>query len=100
MLYDRYFSNEIGNVDLLEKILPKKKLEIIYNTISDNDINILKQRCDQWKFTKNPLMKNRHDRYLIVDEKLEIILSSGFDHLNETSSDFTYVIRPIQKPRF
>lgn len=101
VIYDKYFSQKKNNINLLESILPKKKVEIIYNDeIEDADIDELKRRCNMWTFTKNPHMKKRHDRYLIVDDRLEIILSSGFDHLGDTSSDFTYLLRPVQKSRF
>lgn len=100
VLYDRYFSSKERNVDLIKKILPQKNLEIIYNDINDKHIESMKLYCGQWNFTKNPQMTNRHDRYLIVDDKLEIILTSGFDHLNDTSGDFTYIVRYVEAPRF
>lgn len=100
VLYDKYFSSKETNIDLINKILPKKKLEIIYNDINENHIKLMQQNCSQWSFTKNPRMTNRHDRYLIVNDQLEIILTSGFDHLNDTSGDFTYIVRYIETSRF
>lgn len=100
VLYDKYFSSKETNIDLINKILPKKKLEIICNDINENHIKLMQQNCSQWSFTKNPRMTNRHDRYLIVDDQLEIILTSGFDHLNDTSGDFTYIVRYIETSRF
>lgn len=100
VLYDKYFSSKETNINLINKILPKKKLEIIYNDINENHIKLMQQNCSQWSFTKNPRMTNRHDRYLIVDDQLEIILTSGFDHLNDTSGDFTYIVRYIETSRF
>lgn len=99
-LYDKYISSKDRNIDLIKRILPQKNLEITYNDIDDEHIELMTQHCSQWIFIKNPQMANRHDRYLIVDEKLEIILTSGFDHLNDTSRDFTYIIRNIEKSRF
>lgn len=34
-----------------------------------------------------------HDRYLIIDGKTEIILSSGFDHLHNTTKEIAYIVR-------
>lgn len=99
-LYDKYISSKDRNIDLIKRILPQKDLEITYNDIDDEHIELMTQHCGQWNFIKNPQIANRHDRYLIVDEKLEIILTSGFDHLNDTSRDFTYIIRNIEKSRF
>ena len=38
---------------------------------------------------------NNHDRYIIVDDKLEIILTSGIDYLFDINKDFTYIIREL-----
>ena len=38
----------------------------------------------------------KHDRYLIIDRKVEVILSSGFDYLFDTNGDFTYVVRLLK----
>lgn len=100
ILYDKFFSQKESNAYLMNKILPQKKLEIVSNDIDDNRRTLMQGFCDQWTFTKNPRMTHRHDRYLIVDDKLEIILTSGFDHLNDTSGDFTYIVRYVDSPRF
>lgn len=100
IIYDRYFSNKERNITLIKKILPQKKLDIIYNTIRQEHVDELKTWCPLWNFIPNPQMTNRHDRYLIIDNRLEIILTSGFDHLNDTSGDFTYIIRNISRSRF
>ena len=100
VLYDKYFSLKERNIDLIKKILPRKKLIIKYYNINDKYIELMKQHCEQWDFCKIPQLINRHDRYLIVDDKIEIILTSGFDHLNDTSGDFTYIVRYVEKSRF
>lgn len=38
---------------------------------------------------------NTHDRYINIDQKIEIILTSGLDNFRNTSKDFTYIIRAI-----
>lgn len=99
-IYDKYFSNGKKNVSVLERILPKKRINISYNTINDNDIATLKLLCGKWIFNKDSNIQGRHDRYLIINNNIEIILSSGFDHLNDDSSDFTYLVRSITQSRF
>ncbi|WP_052356304.1 hypothetical protein [Bacteroides timonensis] len=106
-IYDKYFSREMNNVFALEKILPKKKIDIHYSYDSAKDVGIrdedvlkLKEICSDWNFIKESILNKRHDRYLIIDNSIEIILSSGFDHLNNDNSDFTYLIRPITSSRF
>lgn len=34
-----------------------------------------------------------HDRYLIIDNKIEVIFTSGIHHLINTDKDFTYIVR-------
>lgn len=106
-VYDKYFSNGKNNVSVLERIFPQKKLDIHYNYdstkdkgINDADILALKAVCSDWTFIKDNYVTGRHDRYLIIDDRLEVILSSGFDHLNDDSGDLTYIIRPVKSPRF
>lgn len=36
-----------------------------------------------------------HDRYLTIDDSLEILLSSGLSHLFSEKKDFTYIIRKL-----
>ena len=38
---------------------------------------------------------NTHDRYINIDDKIEIILTSGLDNFQNTLKDFTYLIRTI-----
>lgn len=36
-----------------------------------------------------------HDRYIQIDSRVEIILSSGFSYLFTTTKDFTYIVRTL-----
>lgn len=54
------------------------------------------QNNSQWSFSPDRIhqnFKNLHDRYLIIDNKIEIILTSGIDNLIDDSKDFTYIVR-------
>lgn len=50
--------------------------------------------------SKQEFDERKHDRYIDIDGKIEILLSSGFDHLALNDKDFAYVIRPVEKSRF
>lgn len=39
--------------------------------------------------------KNLHDRYLVIDDKIEVILTSGIDNLMRKDRDFTYIVRDL-----
>lgn len=102
-IYDKYFSavNGIKNLQLLENILPQKQLSIVHDAthITSADVAHLKKHCPQWNFTATTLSAH-HDRYLIVDGETEIILTSGFDHLANTTNEFTYILRVVSEQRF
>ncbi|MCR4699454.1 MAG: hypothetical protein K5757_00660 [Bacteroidaceae bacterium] len=104
VVYDRYFdvepSKEVRNIETLVKILPQKKLTILFSNISQNGIKSLTEKCAEWNPQLDTTLKGHHDRYIIIDEKLEIVLSSGFDHLSADSSDFMYIVRVTDKSRF
>lgn len=77
-LYDKYIigrGNERDNQALLRiiaSLLPEKKLNV----------------------------PDHYDCYLIIDNKMEIILTGGFSTLIDTTKEFTYIVRPVDKNRF
>ena len=51
------------------------------------------------RLSRNNFPEN-HDRYLIIDDKVEIILTSGFYYLNELNKEISYIVRLIDSHRF
>lgn len=103
VVYDLYFDKqpkETRNIKTLISILPRKKLTLLFSNITQEGLKALKEECEEWEAQLDVTLKGRHDRYIIVDDKIEIILSSGFDHLSDDSSDFMYVVRVTDKSRF
>jgi len=45
------------------------------------------------KIVKIPILIITIDRYLLIDNNIEIILTSGFDNLFDENKDFTYIVR-------
>lgn len=101
LVYDKYFYNKEDNADMLIKLLPLKKIEITYqrNSFSEQQINKLKSKCADWTFKDNNFTDN-HDRYLIIDDNVEIILTSGFSYLNDFTKEITYIVRLIDRHQF
>lgn len=97
-IYDKYSFQSGANTELLKRILPFKDLSIVYDS-QHIDITTLREYCNKWTFTDRTLSEC-HDRYLVIDDSLEIILTSGFDYLVRTEKEFTYIVRPISKERF
>jgi len=50
----------------------------------------------QGKLKVRPYLHCHHDRYILIDNAIEIVLSSGFYYLFNTDKDFTYLIRIIE----
>lgn len=97
-IYDRYFSNGgVDNIKVLDRILPHKKLIIHYQNghIEARDITQLESLCDKWIFKKEVCLTPLHDRYIVIDNEVEVILTSGFDYLSNTGKECTYIVRPF-----
>lgn len=100
-IYDKYFKNNWDRTKkLFQNIMPKKRLIFFYKEyhLDQAQISEAKIICSDWIFRldqSHPQHENLHDRYLIIDNKIEIILTSGFDNLFDTSTDLTYIIRDI-----
>jgi len=101
IIYDKYIKKQYQeNLNLLKYILPIRKIDIhCVSSHFDTMINDLKSFCDKWNFIDVTIMgrNNHHDRYLVIDNKIEIILTSGFDHLAKNEDDFTYIVREIKE---
>ena len=65
----------------------KTKIKQIHNdyTVKDYPAN-----------NTSPYQNGFHDRYILVDGKVEIILTSGIDYLMNNKNDFTYIIRKLK----
>ena len=77
-------------------ILPNKKVELVYHSKHLNDSAVADL---QWSFSLDDSLLTHHDRYIVIDNKMEIILSSGFKYLELTGKELTYVVRPVQENR-
>ena len=97
-IYDKYSFLNGANIELLKSILPLKELSITYDSQYINVV-ALQEYCAKWTFIDRTLPEY-HDRYLVVDDKIEIILTSGFDYLIRNEKEFTYIVRPVSRQRF
>lgn len=100
IVYDNFFDQNFDNVDMLIQLLPKHKLEIHCYKFSQAQESKLKAAHADWNVIIETRDERKHDRYIDIDGKIEILLSSGFDHLALNDKDFAYVIRPVEKSRF
>lgn len=102
-IHDKYLSTSEANQ--LTRILPtEKKLTIVIHNknIDGYDHQAIKSTlqnaCPHWQILEQELLVNsHHDRYLVIDDKTAIILTSGFSNLFSTVKDFTYIVVPIDE---
>jgi hypothetical protein len=107
-IYDKYMTEPTSwnhSKKLFTELLPRKSLTICYpkeyreDHLTDKAKEI-KNIYTHWKIIKDTSSKNHrdlHDRYIIIDKKLEIILTSGIDNLFDETSDFTYIVRDLEQ---
>jgi hypothetical protein len=94
-IYDKYMNDKV--IQKISQILPQKKLNLIYKEgqLSQTQISRLKKECKEWKIQQDSknTYHDYHDRYLLIDNQIEMILTSGFDYLFDEKKDFTYIVR-------
>ena len=111
-IYDKYlYNNQNSFKEFAGECFPKRRLKISYlshftdPTCSQKFCENLKTVCADWEVEENndkninTNYNNLHDRYIIIDENIQIILTSGIDHLINNKKDFTYIIRIIKLNR-
>ena len=104
-LFDKYLSGGGNSIDALKSILPvgHKKVEIFYypGHINPPDIAKLQAYNGTWDFVAdtNILANSHHDRYIIIDNKMEIVLTSGFEFIESDAKELSYIVRSITKNR-
>ena len=107
-IYDKYITSggserrNQENLNCLASLFPRKHLRIVHRDghLKEADINFLMGICNKWTFEKKMDLPDHHDRYLIVDNKMEIVLTSGFSSLTDTTKEFIYIVRPVTQSRF
>jgi hypothetical protein len=56
----------------------------------------LKNNYKDWKISEDKVntdFRDLHDMYLIIDNKIELILTSGFEYLFDNSKDLIYILK-------
>ena len=84
-----------------DKILSDNRINVAYKTTTKEDIqptiSYLKKLRPNCKITPCTTKEYNsvHDRYLLIDNKLEVVLSSGIDYLFDTSKEISIIYRTI-----
>lgn len=103
VICDEYIVQNFQNFkNFIQECVPKKILtiEIIPSSkpehlIRKEHLTEIKQIYNKYKVKKAQQINTKHDRYIKVDNQIEIILTSGIDYLMDISKDFTYIVRKL-----
>ncbi len=100
-LHDAHLCKSNEGINSLKSILPDKNVDIVYhsNHLTPDNIADLSAFNPKWNFKNDNNIQTHHDRYIIVDDSVEIVLSSGFHYLTAQSKELTYIVRPIVNNR-
>lgn len=98
LLYDGYINVAHGLGALLDYILPDSKIQFIFpfNKIDTAHRNALQKTHSKLFFKDIGPVPPHHDRYLIIDDSIEVVLTSGFEYLQNQKKEISLVIRPIK----
>lgn len=110
IIWDEFVMENNYSLTALKKILPNSdKVKIIihnsnvgkrgnsFSYIPDDFKTALNKINKDWNIEKRALKINQHhDRYLIIDNKQEIVLTSGLRYLEEENKEITYIIKPYK----
>ena len=109
IVYDRYLTSSPEDiaVETLADLLPQNEhvTIILHNTAIGTSYNPtiakdkLKLHYNNWTIdnsTTSLRINSHHDRYIIIDDSMEIILSSGLTNLGDDQKDFTYLLSPYR----
>ncbi|TXK93716.1 hypothetical protein BMR10_15120, partial [Methylococcaceae bacterium CS4] len=96
LIFDLYFCDRWNDTKkLFQQVIPNKIITLLHDRHLERKITEIKQINANWtiKLDTRRTFRDSHDRYLLIDNKIEIILSSGFDNLFSTDKDLTCVLR-------
>lgn len=108
IVWDEYIMQEWDKFikPVLENIIPRNpNIEIVIhdntirsqNSISYDPNNVEKWLTEiySWKIKRRALKVNQHhDRYLVIDNKQDVVLTSGLRYLEDNKKELTYIIKP------
>ncbi len=97
LLYDGYINVAHDLDNLLKYIIPNKQIQFVFpfSKITVDHRNELQRTHDKLSFKDLGNVPKHHDRYLIIDDSIEVVLTSGFEYLMNQKKEISLVIRPV-----
>ena len=96
LIYDRYIMDNWQECKRIFDLLPRKNLTIEFShRLNQQYVTEIKKFCPDWKVKadQRQVYRELHDRYLLINRKMEIILSSGIYYLFDDTRECTLVFR-------
>ncbi len=96
MICDQYLGHNWTSSKKIFSLFPQKTLSIFFvYEIEQQQKTELKKMCSSWQIKKNIDLsyQNLHDRYLLIDKTMEIIITSGIDYLFDKTKECTIICR-------
>jgi hypothetical protein len=96
MICDQYLTRNWTNSKKLFSLFPQKTLSLFFvHEIEQQQKTELKRICGSWQIKRNIDLsyQNLHDRYLLIDKTMEIIITSGIDYLFDKTKECTIICR-------
>ena len=103
VIYDKFISSNFNSFkNFIKQCIPQKRLTLECFGLNQDQKTTIKQIHNSYTvkdYSANnisPYQNGFHDRYILIDQKVEIILTSGIDYLINNENDFTYIIRKLK----
>lgn len=96
IIYDKYVSSNFNSFkQFVKNFIPNNAtIECICHKQQQiTELKSLNKNLKIKQISRQSQYMQCHDRYILIDQKIEIILTSGIDYLLDDSKDFTYIIR-------
>lgn len=97
---DRYLCDETSkklkpNARNFFQLLPKRALSLFVPHSALPAASDIKQICRSWKVKqdKSTRYSSAHDRYVLIDSQLEVVVTSGIDYLFDAAKECSLLVR-------
>lgn len=98
VIRDDYLNENWNSTEQLLNLFPPGRLSVVFvPRLNQEKIDRVKRNRSMWKLPpdQSDRYRNHHDRYILIDGNVEIIVTSGIDHLFADDKECTMVVRQV-----
>ncbi|QVL50184.1 MAG: hypothetical protein KFB96_06920 [Thiocapsa sp.] len=96
LIHDRFLEQQWTGAKQFFDLLPKRRLTLLFGyPLPQRKVTELKRHCTDWlvKDDRRGHYRQHHDRYLLIDQAMEVVVTSGLDYLFDQSKECTLIVR-------